>query len=142
LLASAINWDTLIKINSLTLEGEGVSPVAISQNDANVEVLVPYKRNKNPLIPHPQNISIANPEYASLVLTAIDDGHIIVMFDRQPMWNDGPGSDIDEQDNRVILRELVNFLAERPIDVNPVDPPVLGNGDAVIAPILPLLLDE
>jgi hypothetical protein len=142
-----VNSNTSISaINGLTLEGEGVSPVAIGSSDTNVEVLVPYKRNKTPLIPHPQNISIANPEYASLVLIAVAEGYIVVMFDRQPMWNDGPGSDIDEQDNRVILRELVNFLAEQPIDVNPdtppTSPPMPGNGDAVVAPILPLLLDE
>lgn len=132
-------------INGLRLEGEGVSPVAVAQNDSNVEVLIPYARNQNPLIPHPENISIPNPVYASLALRPLDLGHIIVMFDRQPMWNDGPGSDIDEEDNTAILREVVNYLAEQP-DADPGFPRPVPTGprntNAVITPVLPLLLDD
>jgi len=126
-------------IDNLILEGEGVSPVAVAQNDPNVEILVPYTRNRNPLIRHTQNITIPNPVYASLVLRPVGQGHIVVMFDRQPMWNNGPGSDIEEQDNTVILREVMNFLAPRPAVGNPGTPP---NSDAIVAPILPLLLDD
>ena len=133
-------------INGLTLEGEGVSPIAVAQNDPNVEILVPYVRSgQNPLIPHPQNITINNPVYASLVIRELDQGHVAVMFDRQPMWNNGPGSDIEEEDNTAILRAMVNFLAERPVvtSPNPVTPSRPRNDDAaIIAPIIPILLDD
>jgi hypothetical protein len=140
--AQMANANTSISgINNLTLEGEGVSPVAVSQNDPSVGVLIAYMRNQNTLIPHPQNITIANPVYASLVLKTLDNGHIIVMFDRQPIWRNGPGSDIEVEDNRVILREVVNFLAVRPDVVTPVIPTRPGNSDARIVPIFSLLLD-
>ena len=131
-------------INNRVLEGEGVSPVAIAPNDPNVEILVPYTRNQNTLIPHPQNITIANPVYASLVLRPVEQGHIVVMFDRQPMWNNGEGSNIQEQDNREILREVVNFLAVRPAQPDPVTPtpPRPRDGNVVISPILILLLGD
>ena len=81
-----------------------------------------------------------------MVLKPLGEGHIIVMFDRQPMWNDGPGSSIQRRDNSEILREVVNFLAPRP-DINPDPiPPSPGvprtGEEANIAPILPLLLED
>ena len=71
----------------------------------------------------------------------------MAMFDRQPMWNDGPGSDIEEEDNTVILREMVNFLAVRPEVEGPSNPtpnpsPRPRNREATISPVLPLLLDD
>jgi len=101
--AQVVNANTSISgINGLVLEGEGVSPIASARNDSNVEILVPYIRSRNPLIPHSQNITIADPVYASLALRPVEQGHIVAMFDRQPMWNNGPGSDIEEGDNRAI----------------------------------------
>ena len=133
-------------INGLTLEGEGVSPIAVAENDPNVEILIPYLRpGRNPLIPHPQNITINNPVYASMVIRELEQGHVAVMFDRQPMWNNGPGSDIEEEDNTAILRAMINFLAPRPsVLTPPSDPPARPRSDdgAVIAPLIPLLLDD
>lgn len=115
--AQTANASTSIPaINGLSLEGEGVSPIAVASGVSPVEVLIPYSRSVNKT----QNISIPNPQFASLVLRPVRAGHIVVMFDRQPMWNDGPGSDINEQDNLEILRSIINFLAPRP--ATPVEP--------------------
>jgi len=139
--AQVVNANTSISgINGLVLEGEGVSPIASARNDSNVEILVPYIRSRNPLIPHSQNITIADPVYASLALRPVEQGHIVAMFDRQPMWNNGPGSDIEEEDNRAILREVINFLALEPVIENPPDS-IPRNNDAVITPSLLLLLE-
>ncbi len=138
--AQVVNANTSISgINGLVLEGEGVSPIASARNDSNVEILVPYIRSRNPLIPHSQNITIADPVYASLALRPVEQGHIVAMFDRQPMWNNGPGSDIEEEDNRAILREVINFLALEPVIENPPDS-IPRNNDAVITPSLLLLV--
>jgi len=67
------------------------------------------------------------------------------MFDRQPMWNNGPGSDIDEQDNREILLVVMNFLAERPVlptPPSPPSPPRPGEQVQHVTPILNLLFDD
>ncbi len=123
-------------IRNRRLEGEGVSPVAIAANNSSVEILIPYDRS----VRKRQNLTIQNPVFAALALRPVGQGHIAVMFDRQPMWNAGPGSDIQQEDNEFILRTMVNFLAQRPSDLGPVIPP--SNREAfTIAPIL-LLLDE
>jgi len=100
----------------LVLEGEGVSPVAVG-TDPNVEILIPFNEN----VGKTQNITIANPSYAALAISTVGQGHVTAMFDRQPMWNNGPGSDIEEEDNAEVLRRLINFLAIRPTPP-PVDP--------------------
>lgn len=105
-----------ITIGRPILEGEGVSPVAVDPNSDAVR-LIPYEDNTDykvsgtPSIPHQQGLTIQNPEFAALALAAPDDGNVIAMFDRQPMWNDGPGSDIEERDNTEILRRIINYLA-------------------------------
>ena len=99
------------------LEGEGVSPVAVDVSSG-AQILIPYNNsNANRVsgtasLNHRQNITISNPTYAALALNTIGDGNLMVMFDRQPIWNNGEGSDINERDNREILRRIVNFLAE------------------------------
>ncbi|MDX1680657.1 MAG: malectin domain-containing carbohydrate-binding protein, partial [Akkermansiaceae bacterium] len=98
------------------LEGEGVSPVALDPS-SNAVALIPYvdhpdyKVSGAASITHTQNLTIANPEYAALALVEVEQGRLMAMFDRQPMWNDGPGSDIEMRDNREILRRVVNYLA-------------------------------
>jgi len=141
------NQNTSISgINGLLLEGEGVSPVAIAPNDSSIEVLVPYSRNRNPEVRHQQNLTINPRIFASLALKSIGQGHIIAMFDRQPMWNNGIGSNIQRRDNNEILREVINFLAlpasssPTPIDPTP-ETPRTGDETAIV-PILPLLLDD
>ncbi len=99
------------------LEGEGVSPVAVNPNSGAV-ALIPYIDNPDykvsgtPTITHQQNITIANPIWAALALRKLENGYIIAQFDRQPMWNNGPGSSILKRDNLEILRRVVNFLAD------------------------------
>ncbi|WOO40862.1 DUF5060 domain-containing protein [Rubellicoccus peritrichatus] len=98
------------------LEGEGVSPIAVDPTGS-ATVLIPYINNSDykvsgdPNVPHQQNLTISNPDFAALALRPVGSGNIIAMFDRQPMWNNGPGSDIEERDNEEILRRIVRFLA-------------------------------
>lgn len=97
------------------LEGEGVSPVAVDLNSG-AQVLIPLSSTNrvgggNDLNIDDRNITIANPEYACLALRVVGDGNVIALFDRQPMWNNGPGSDIERKDNSEILRRTVRFLA-------------------------------
>jgi len=101
---------SIIALRDRTLEGEGVSPVAISPSNNQVEILIPYDRR----VRQRQGLTITNPEFAALALRPVGQGHVAVMFDRQPMWNSGPGSDIGMRDNEFILRTMVNFLAQRP----------------------------
>ena len=135
---------SLNAINGQVLQGEGVSPVAIKPDDTITEILVPFDCS-NCSTPHLEGVSLPR-TFAALVLRPVGQGHVSVMFDRQPMWNNGPGSDINEQDNRVILRELINFLALR--DLAPVDPPSppippSPTIDGVaIPPIVDLILSE
>lgn len=121
-----------LNLTGLILEGEGVSPIAIS-SDPNVSTLIPFTESVN----QNQNITITNPSYAALAIRTVGGGHVAVMFDRQPMWNDGPGSDINEEDNEEILRRLINFLA-----VTPAPAPVVNDTAFQIAPILILLEDS
>ena len=100
----------------LIFEGEGVSPVAIDPSGPGY-ALIPYRddpENKvsgNPDIPNKQNLTTANPQFAALAWAFVGEGNVIASFDRQPMWNDGPGSDIGERDNAEILRRIVRFIA-------------------------------
>lgn len=96
-------------------EGEGVSPVAVAP-DSGAQILIPYVNNAdfrvsgNANVNKRQNLTIANPSFAALVLKPLGEGNIIVSFDRQPMWNNGPGSGITKRDNQEILRRIVNFM--------------------------------
>jgi len=128
---------SITSIRGLTLEGEGVSPVAVAPGNSSVEILIPYTRNVNKR----QGLTISNPNFASLALRPVGQGDIIVMFDRQPMWNNGIGSNIQERDNNAILREVMNFLAERPVVTPPTPPTNPGDADS-LPPIINLLLDE
>ncbi|MEO0367225.1 MAG: hypothetical protein AAF197_00410 [Pseudomonadota bacterium] len=121
----------------LTLEGEGVSTVAVSPSDSTTEILVPYTDPVN----QTQNITIANAVWAALVLRPVGQGHISIMFDRQPMWNNGPGSDITKRNNEEILRRLINFLAEVPNQNDPEPPSQTPSARPVIGATM-LLLDE
>ena len=130
------------------LEGGGVSPVATSVGDG-IEILIPYQNSSenrvsgNADINHLQNVTISNPNFAALALRPLGNGNIMVMFDRQPMWNNGPGSDINERDNREILRRIMNFLAQSA--TSPTTPPTPpsnnSNNDATINGALLLLTD-
>jgi hypothetical protein len=98
------------------LEGEGVSPVAVDPKGG-AEVLIPYVDDDrvvvsgSPDIPHQQNITIQNPHFAALAVKRVGRGQLFVLFDRQPMWNSGPGSDISKRDNRMILERILRSMA-------------------------------
>lgn len=106
-----------VVVNRPIIEGEGVSPAAVDTSSGAL-VLIPYvddpdyKVSGNPAVSHKQNLTISNPVFAALALKHVGQGKIIVMFDRQPMWNNGPGSDINEYDNRLILQRVIRYLAD------------------------------
>ncbi|WP_372809151.1 hypothetical protein, partial [Pontiella sp.] len=96
-------------------EGEGVSPVAIDPAGS-AEALIPLDDahriyESKTLAIDPRGISIASPVWAAVAHCRVGNGNVIAIFDRQPMWNNGPGSDINEEDNKEILRRIVRYLA-------------------------------
>jgi len=132
----AVSMQSNVLLPGQRIEGEGVSPVAVSSNP-DIEILVPFTRSPR----FEQGITISNPSYAALALRRLDQGHVAVMFDRQPMWNNGPGSDIEEQDNKEILRRVINFLAERPSLPPPVPPKPRNSINTIVPAILFLIGD-
>ncbi len=113
-------------------EGEGVSPVAVDPS-SNVQILIPYNNSSNhkvsgdATIDKRQNLTISNPSFAALAIAPVGEGNVIASFDRQPMWNNGPGSDIDKRDNKEILRRIINFMVE---DAGPNDGPITAAASA------------
>ncbi|MEM7144263.1 MAG: malectin domain-containing carbohydrate-binding protein [Verrucomicrobiota bacterium] len=106
--ANPIIWD------QPEFEGEGVSPIAIDPlGDA--EALIPLdpanRISNGNLNIDPVGVTIANPIWAVIGHVVVGEGNVIAIFDRQPMWNNGPGSDINERDNEEVLRRIVRFLA-------------------------------
>ncbi len=104
-----IIWDQPV------FEGEGVSPVAVDPA-SNARILIPLNdSNKfggsSMNAPGTGGITISNPDWAVIALNRVGKGNVMAIFDRQPMWNNGPGSDINEEDNKEILRRIVRFLA-------------------------------
>lgn len=99
-------------------EGEGVSPIAIDPS-GDAKVLIPYEDNADykvsgdGTIKFNRNISYSNPKYAVIAATEVGSGHVMAIFDRQPIWNSGGGSNIQQRDNREILRRIINFLADK-----------------------------
>ncbi len=133
------------------LEGEGVSPVAYVPGSG-VSDWIPYRNNPEnsvsgtPVVNRLQGLTdVDNLEFSALATRSVGQGRIVAMFDRQPMWNNGPGSDINERDNREILRRVVNYLAEPSPVVVPTPasgpPKAVGEGGVGITGSLRLLLD-
>lgn len=96
-------------------EGEGVSPVAVDETTG-AKVLIPcedgFKVSGSNFTPgSTQNITIPYTRWAVLGHHAVGGGNVMAIFDRQPVWNNGPGSDINEEDNKEVLRRIVRFLA-------------------------------
>jgi hypothetical protein len=106
--SNPIIWDRAV------FEGEGVSPVAIDPAGDAV-ALIPLddasKVSGGGLTIDAVGVTIANPVWAVMGHSQVDRGNVIAIFDRQPFWNNGPGSDINEEDNKEILRRMVRFLA-------------------------------
>jgi hypothetical protein len=96
-------------------EGEGVSPIAVDPT-SDAQVLIPLKDShkvsgSSMTSPGMGGSTISNPEWAVIALTQVGQSNVIAIFDRQPMWNNGPGSDINEEDNKEVLRRIIRFLA-------------------------------
>ncbi|MGD9418658.1 MAG: malectin domain-containing carbohydrate-binding protein [Verrucomicrobiota bacterium JB025] len=98
----------------LEFEGEGVSPVAVDAGSG-ARVLYPLDdayqvTTRDPLSIDARNITISDPEWAVIALHDVGEGCVVAMFDRQPVWNDGEGSDIEKRDNMEVLRRIVKYL--------------------------------
>ncbi len=95
-------------------EGEGVSPVAVDESSG-ARVLIPFeeatKISGGTLTIDARNVTIPAPRWAALAHRQVGDGNVVVIFDRQPVWNNGPGSNITKRDNREMLRRIVRYLA-------------------------------
>lgn len=106
--SNPIIWDVPI------FEGEGVSPVAVDPTGP-AQVLIPLapanRVSNSTLNIDDVGITITDPLWAVVAYTPVGRGHVMAIFDRQPMWNNGPGSDINEEDNKEVLRRIVRFLA-------------------------------
>lgn len=110
--SNPIIWDQLI------FEGEGVSPVAVDPAST-AEVLIPLDdanliTNTGRVLDLSDDeaaLSFSNPEWACMALNKVGAGHVMAVFDRQPFWNNGPGSDIEKRDNTEVLRRVIRYLA-------------------------------
>lgn len=96
-------------------EGEGVSPIAVDESRG-ARALIPFEEafkisGGNTAVNNTQGITIQNPRWATVAHQSVGTGNIIAIFDRQPFWNNGPGSDINRRDNKESLRRIVRFLA-------------------------------
>lgn len=95
-------------------EGEGVSPVAVDESTG-AEALIPfedaYKISGSSIGVDARNVTIPYSRWAVIGHRQVGLGHVIAIFDRQPVWNNGEGSSIQRRDNREILRRTVKFLA-------------------------------
>jgi hypothetical protein len=102
---------------SLVIEGEGEPVVCVDRN-AGVEILIPFSNEAK--VGTSGSVStnnvgggmtIANPLYAALALKQQGNGRVVAQFDRQMMWNNGPGSNINQKDNREIEKRIFLYLA-------------------------------
>lgn len=96
-------------------EGEGVSPVAVDESTG-ARALIPFEEDSKvsggtTRVNRWEGITILNPRWAALAHQTVGTGNVIAVFDRQPFWNSGPGSNINDRDNREVLRRIVCFLA-------------------------------
>jgi len=103
-------------VSGLILEGEGVSPVAVA-NGSSAKVLIPLddehlEKGKKKLRVKDTGITLEDYRWAALAMETVGKGHIAVLFDRQPLWNAGPGSSIQKKDNKEILQRIIRFLAQ------------------------------
>ena len=104
---------------SLVIEGEGEAPVCVDPT-AGVKILIPFsnaaKVGESGQVSTNNvggGMTIANPLYAALALKEQGKGRVIAQFDRQMMWNDGPGSSISQKDNRELEKRIFLYLAHQ-----------------------------
>ncbi|MGJ8726573.1 MAG: malectin domain-containing carbohydrate-binding protein [Roseibacillus sp.] len=106
--SNPIIWDQPV------FEGEGVSPVAIEPNGPAMALISLGAANRvsnGNLAIDPVGVTIVNPIWAAIGLAEVEEGNVMALFDRQPIWNGGDGSDITKRDNEEILRRIVRYLA-------------------------------
>ncbi len=149
---SSTNNQFSLMIDRPILEGEGVSPIAFEPGSGVVS-WIPYRDDPdnsvsgNPVVDKLQGLSnVDNLEFSALAARTVGQGRIVALFDRQPMWNSGPGSDINKRNNKEILRRVMNYLAEDTDNTPPgTSPPTTGSmGSSDAAGLIPpavLLLD-
>lgn len=118
-----------LNIDGLVFEGEGFSPVIVDSN-SDVQVVLPYDEANwtgdgegTTVKERVQNITIPEEDrlWACIALKNLGEGSIIATFDRQPMWNSGPGANINDADNKEIVLNIIEYLAEdrSPAEGNP-----------------------
>jgi hypothetical protein len=102
---------------SLVIEGEGETPVCVDPA-AGVKILIPFSEaakvgDTGEVTTNNAGggMTIANPLYAALALKEQGKGRVMAQFDRQMMWNDGPGSSIQQRDNRELEKRIFLYLA-------------------------------
>src|SRR5258706_13819637 len=83
---------------ALVIEGEG-EPVVCLDPNAGVKILIPFsdaaKVGQSGSVTTNNvggGMTIANPLYAALALKEQGKGRVIVPYDRQMIWKNGPGS--------------------------------------------------
>jgi hypothetical protein len=101
---------------SLVIEGEGESIVCVDRN-AGVKIVIPFSNEAkvgSSGTVSTNNIggmTIRDPLYAALAVKEYGQGRVMAQFDRQMMWNNGVGSNINRQDNKEIERRIFLYLA-------------------------------
>lgn len=102
---------------SLVIEGEGETPVCVDPA-AGVKILIPFSSaakvgDSGEVTTNNAGggMTISNPLYAALAVKEQGKGRVMAQFDRQMMWNDGPGSSINQRDNRELEKRIFLYLA-------------------------------
>ncbi len=109
---------------TLQFRGEGCSPIRIDPDWAEkqaCDTIYQIARFQNGGVGGPTAINdpvLGNgiQDYdidCSLAAAEIGNGRVIGTFDRNTFWNNGPGTDIDEHDNRIFSQKLVQWAAQR-----------------------------
>lgn len=103
---------------TLEYRGEGVSPIRITPDwSARREGDEVYQLATLQSVGTKGPVSVDDgyefdPERDSALCAAeVGDGRIIATFDRNTFWNDGPGTNIDEFDNRLLAEKLMTWAA-------------------------------
>jgi hypothetical protein len=99
--------------NAITYQGEGTSPWVIDAVTAN------HAAQGNPTVitarPDQTPSHTAGITYTGTVTdlgySTPDSGRVVVLFDRQPFWNGGAGSDITQEDNEQFILNCIKWLA-------------------------------
>lgn len=99
--------------NALTYQGEGTSPWVVDANTGNHAAqgnptVITARPDQTPS--HTQGVTFTG-TVTDLGYSMPGSGRVLVLFDRQPFWNGGAGSDITQEDNNTFLMNCVKWLA-------------------------------